>query len=83
MIAKADPTLRDPLLKVATVHSGRRGVNADVAPDGMRQIVGNINETPASNTNFAIFDLGSENPSLIGVVSLVGATGQARALETR
>lgn len=82
-ITQADLTLLDQLLQIATVHSGRRGVNTEVAPESVKLIAGSSHETPASNTNFAIYLSDNRLQNLIGVISLVESQKQSRVLELR
>ena len=72
------------LLAVATVHSGRRGIAPDVAPQGVLAILGQDELPPAwlsppSGANYAVVLLG-ENARRIGVVHVGQAVGDGRIL---
>ena len=82
-ITGADPAITPTLHGVATVHSGRRGIAADVAPQVVLDIAAPAQVSPRSGTNFAIYHNENQKEVLVGVVSIVVGEGQSRILEAR
>ncbi len=70
---------------VSTVHSRRRGIAPDLAPQGMLAILGQDELPPAwlsppSGANYAVVLVGEETTRRIGVVHVGQAVGDGRVL---
>lgn len=82
-IAGLDAAERDNLLALATVHSGRQGIAAEVAPDAARDLAGGLPQTAPSLVNFAVYLASDTRSALIGVISIPTSADARRILEMR
>lgn len=82
-ITGADPRLLPVLEQVATVHSGRRGVSLEVAPERVKEISGPDDGTVPSTVNFAVYRTISGEERLLGILSYSDEDGGGRVLEVR